>query len=157
MARLLLELSKPEFPKIGDLVESPDGEFNVAKGPFTFSINEPLILANIPSHIFPTTVFESGTDYFESLALQHMSHFLFQCNNAIADEADCHKKFVSRCLFQMLVQQTHFGYNHGPFCLFCDDFRLSNVLIDVETVSISVTIDWGFTYVAPVEFSYVAP
>ncbi|WEW60187.1 hypothetical protein PRK78_005672 [Emydomyces testavorans] len=159
MAKLLLELSKPEFPKIGALTESSDGHFTVTRRPFTFSMNELSTLGNIPSHAFPesTCTFESARDYFSSLASQHMSHFLLQRNDVCTDEADCRKKYVARCLLRKLIQNMEFEFNRGPFRLFCDDFRPSNVLVNVEKICISAAIDWEFTYVAPAEFSYVAP
>lgn len=157
LAKLLLELSKPEFPKIGALQENANGEFVVAKRPFTFSMNELSTLGNIPRHAFPQTTFESTSDYFESLASQHMSHLLLQRNDAIVDQADCHKKFVARCLFRKVIKRIQFKNNNGPFHLFCDDFRPSNVLVDIKNVRVSAVVDWEFTYAAPAQFSYVAP
>ncbi|PGH05709.1 hypothetical protein AJ79_06725 [Helicocarpus griseus UAMH5409] len=84
-----------------------------------------------------------------------MLHFLAQQNDAIDSEADCHKKFIARCLFSKDVQRMQFS--EGPFQLYCDDFRPSNVLVDIENVRIAAAIDWEYTYVAPVEFSHVAP
>lgn len=157
MAKLLLELSKPKFPKIGSLTEGPDGEFTVFRRPFTFNMNELSTSANVPPHVLPNShaIFETAADYFKSLATQHMLHFLTQRNDAITDEADCRKKFVARCLFSKVVQRIQF--HEGPFQLYCDDFRPSNVLVDIKNVRISAAIDWEYTYVAPVEFSYVAP
>jgi hypothetical protein len=157
MAKLLLELSKPEFPGIGALTEGPNGEFTVSRRPFTFNMNELSTSANVPPHVLPdpNAVFESAAHYFKSLATQHMLHFLTQRNDAITDEADCRKKFVARCLFSKVVERIQF--HKGPFRLYCDDFRPSNVLVDIENVRIAAVIDWEFTYVAPAEFSYVAP
>lgn len=120
-------------------------------------MNELSTLGNIPPCALPHSVFETATDYFESLASQHMSQFLLQRNDVIEDEADCRKKFVARCLFLKLIRHTQFKYNHGPFRLFCDDFRPSNVLVDIKKICVSAAIDWEFAYAAPAEFSYVAP
>lgn len=157
MAKLILELSKPKFPKIGALTEGLNGEFRVSRRPFTFNMNELSTSANVPPHVLPkpNAIFESAADYFKSLATQHMLHFLTQRNDAITDEADCRKKFVARCLFSKVVQRIQF--HEGPFQLYCDDFRPSNVLVDVQNGRIAAAIDWEFTYVAPVEFGYVAP
>ncbi|EGE07890.1 phosphotransferase enzyme family protein, partial [Trichophyton equinum CBS 127.97] len=80
MAQLLLELSKPEFTRIGALVERPGGEFTVSRRPFTFNMNELSTSANAPPYVLPgpNAVFDSATDYFKSLATQHMLHFLTQ-------------------------------------------------------------------------------
>ncbi|KAL1955277.1 hypothetical protein VTO42DRAFT_8875 [Malbranchea cinnamomea] len=130
MAKLLLELSKPEFPNIGALTEGPNGEFTVCRRPFTFNMNELSTSANVPPHVLPdpNAVFESAADYFKSLA---------------------------RCLFGKVLECIQF--HEGPFRLYCDDFRPSNVLVDIENVRIAGVIDWEFTYASPAEFSYVAP
>jgi hypothetical protein len=96
MAKLLLELSKPEFSKIGALTEGPNGEFTVSKRPFTFNMNELATSANVPPHVLPdpNATFESAADFFKSLATQHMLHFPTQRNDAITDEADCRKKLL---------------------------------------------------------------
>ncbi|PGH10637.1 hypothetical protein AJ79_05351 [Helicocarpus griseus UAMH5409] len=47
-------------------------------------------------------------------------------------------------------------YNNGPFPLFCDDLRPSNVLVD-ENLRICAVIDWEFCYAAPAEFSHCSP
>lgn len=157
MAKLILELSKAKFPKIGSLTEGPDGEFTVSRRPFTFNMNELSTSANSPPHVLPhpDAIFETAADYFKSLATQHMLHFLTQRNDAITDEADCRKKFVARCLFSKVVQRIQF--HEGPFQLYCDDFRPSNVLVDLKNFRIAAAIDWEYTYVAPTEFSSVAP
>lgn len=156
MAKFLLELYKPEFPRIGSL-KNENGEFAVAKRPFTYNMNQLSTWANLPRDELPDRTFESTSDYFESLANQHMSHFKHQRNNAVVDEADCRKKFIARCLFRKIVREFPFEDNKGPFRLYCDDFRPSNMLFDVDEICIGAAIDWEFTYSAPAEFSYVAP
>lgn len=156
MARFLLELYKPEFPRIGSL-KNENGEFVVAKRPFTLNMNQLSTWANLPRDALPDQTFESTSDYMESLANQHMSHFMHQRNNAVVDEADCRKKYIARCLFRKIVKESSFECNEGPFRLYCDDFRPSNMLFDIEEICIGATIDWEFTYAAPAEFSYIAP
>ncbi|EFQ96664.1 serine/threonine protein kinase [Nannizzia gypsea CBS 118893] len=133
VAQLLLELSKPEFPRIGALAEEPDGEFGVSRKPFTFNINELSTSANVPPCVLPDS----------------------NRNDAATDEADCRGKFVARCLFSKVVERIQF--HEGAFQLYCDDFRPSNILVDIENIRIAAAMDWEFTYVAPAEFSYVAP
>ncbi|KAM5435813.1 hypothetical protein MferCBS31731_006070 [Microsporum ferrugineum] len=156
MAILVLELSKPEFHTIGALEESEEG-FNVTGRPLTFNMNELMLSANIHESNFPTRTFTTATDYFKSLALEQISHLRLQKNNAVKDEDDCRKKFAARYLFQKVVSDVSTNLDKGPFKLYCDDFRPSNVLIDVEKFCVSGAIDWEFTYVAPAEFSHVAP
>lgn len=42
----------------------------------------------------------------------------------------------------------------GPFMLYCDGFRPSNIIIDLEAFRVSGVIDW---YAAPAQFIYIAP
>lgn len=67
------------------------------------------------------------------------------------------KKFTARCLFLEIVKSISTEYAPGPFRLYCDDFRPSNILIDLHTLRVSGAIDWEFTYAAPAEFTCVAP
>lgn len=161
MAFLVLELSKPQFPRIGALVQQGK-EFVVGRRPLTFNINELITSANLtPTDIAPTDAlsptFGSTVDYFAALAEQHLSHLRRQRNDAVTDEADCQKKFIARCLFRKLAPDISAEHRYGPFLLYCDDFRPSNILFDVERFCVNADIDLEFAPVAPAEFTYVAP
>lgn len=156
MAKLILELSKPEFQRIGALRSSGE-DFSVARRPLTYNMNELVTSANLPPQALPANTFESATDYFISLATQHLSQLQLQRNDAITDRDDCRKKFVARCLFRKIVADISTEHRHGPFRLYCDDFRPSNVLIDAHNLRVTGVVDWEFTYVAPAEFTHVAP
>lgn len=161
MAFLVLELSKPQFPRIGALVQQGE-EFVVDRRPLTFNINELVTSANLtPTDLAPTDAlsptFGSTVDYFAALAEQHLSHLRRQRNDAVTDEADCQKKFIARCLFRKLARDISAEHRHGPFLLYCDDFRPSNILVDVERFCVNAVIDLEFAYVAPAEFTYDAP
>jgi len=73
----------------------------------------------------------------------------------IDDELDCRKKYIARCLFQKIAQNIQF--ERGPFYLYCDDLRPSNVLVSGPNLTTTGVIDWEFTYVAPAEFTYTTP
>lgn len=90
------------------------------------------------------------------MANQHFLHLKYQRNNAIDDEEDCRKKYIARCLFRKITREIHL--EKGPFRLYCDDMRPSNVLVASETdFTVKAVIDWEFTYAAPVEYSHAAP
>lgn len=42
----------------------------------------------------------------------------------------------------------------GPFRLFCDDLRPTNMLVDPKTLRISAVFDFEFTSVMPAQFAY---
>ncbi|KAH0829785.1 hypothetical protein FOPE_10433 [Fonsecaea pedrosoi] len=133
MAKLILELSKPEFQYIGALRQS-EANFSVTSRPVTFNMNELATSANLPPQAFPT-----------------------QRNDSITDQDDCTKKYVARCLFRNIAQGISTERRNGTFRLYCDDFRPSNVLIDLQNLNVTGVVDWEFTYAAPAEFTYIAP
>lgn len=59
------------------------------------------------------------------------------------------RKFIARCLLRKLISQIQLEHNQGPFRLYCDDLRPSNVLVDMKQAYVSAVIDWEFSYVAP--------
>ncbi|KAJ5177824.1 uncharacterized protein N7500_000523 [Penicillium coprophilum] len=156
MATLVLELSRHEFDSIGALEENETGFF-VARRPLTLNMNELMVSANLPEKGFPSHTFKSATDYFSALSMQHLSHLRLQQRDAVTSEEDCRKKFTARCLFLNITKNLWTEYPQGPFRLYCDDFRPSNVLIDLDDSHVSGVIDWEFTYAAPAEFTWVAP
>ncbi|PLB47590.1 hypothetical protein P170DRAFT_496393 [Aspergillus steynii IBT 23096] len=160
IAVLILELSKCEFEAVGALEEN-EGRFSITRRPLTFNMNELMASANLPEEAFPSHTFRSAADYFEALAMQHFSHPRLQQRDAVSSEEDCRKKFTARCLFLDITKRLCTENSQGPFRLYCDDFRPSNILIHLDTASralrVSGAIDWEFTYAAPAEFTYVAP
>jgi Phosphotransferase enzyme family. len=66
------------------------------------------------------------------------------------------KKYIARCLFRKIAQDIQID-QRGPFHLYCDDLRPSNVLVSGPNLTTTGVIDWEFTYVAPAEFTYTAP
>jgi aminoglycoside phosphotransferase (APT) family kinase protein len=156
MAEVILELSKPTFSCIGGLVEEESGTWKVVKNPLTLNMNELVRVGNLPPGIFTDRSFGTAGEYFQELAKQQFLHLQFQRNDAVDDELDCRKKYLARCLFKKIAQNIQKG-QPGPFHLYCDDLRPSNVLVSRPNFTITGVIDWEFTYVAPVEFTYTAP
>ncbi|KAK2737074.1 hypothetical protein FQN55_001286 [Onygenales sp. PD_40] len=152
MAQVMLELSKPTFPAIGAL-KWEAGDWNVAKRPLSLNMNELVRVANCPPSVFAQHSFQTASEYFQELATQQFLHLKYQRNDAVKDEHDCRKKYIARCLFRRIAQQI--SAEPGPFHLYCDDLRPSNVLVSGLTVT--GVIDWEYTYVAPAEFTYTAP
>ncbi|KAL1850623.1 hypothetical protein Plec18170_006908 [Paecilomyces lecythidis] len=157
MAEIMLELSKPTFPYIGALEQEDAGTWVIQKRPLTFNMNRLTQFSNIPPGVFAKQHFTNAADYFEELAKQHLYHLEFQQNDAVTDAADCRRKYVARCLFIKIAREVSQKYCTGPFRLFCDDFHPKNILVHPTEPVVTGVIDWEFTYVAPVEFSYAAP
>lgn len=155
MANVLLKLSRCQFPAIGGLVKNSGG-FSVKKRAMTFNTNELVSMGNFPPKRLCQNTFQDANTYLVSLANEHFNHLETQRNDAIIDEDDCRKKYIARCLFREVVRQYSKTHSDGPFILFCDDLRPSNVIVD-DDLNIRAVIDWEYSYVAPAEFSYCSP
>ncbi|APA05484.1 hypothetical protein SS1G_09912 [Sclerotinia sclerotiorum 1980 UF-70] len=157
MTNIVLDMSKPEFNRIGCLVRTDEGEYTVGRRPLSIRLSEFSISANLaPEHLTNST-FTSSVEYFDLLAQQHLDQLRYQQNDVIEDELDCKKKYVSRCLFRRVIRQVCAEYSNEPFRLLCDDFRPSNALANMERFQISAVVDLEFSYAAPSEFTYAAP
>ncbi|KAL3478308.1 hypothetical protein BJX99DRAFT_245621 [Aspergillus californicus] len=163
LAGILLQLSRPSFPRIGSLAQIDDFTWEVAHRPLSMPMNELVRLGSLPQSLLPhpDTTFASASSYFEHLAELHMIHLTNQRNDAICSYDDCRRKFIARTLFRRLAREQKLtkrstSLDKGPFKLWCDDFRPSNVLISKD-LKITGVIDWEFTYVAPVEYTHSPP
>ncbi|RMZ79404.1 hypothetical protein DV738_g3332, partial [Chaetothyriales sp. CBS 135597] len=159
MAKILIQLSKCEFTRIGGLSRDESRRWCIGKRPMTVNANQLVALANYPPAELPAGTFATATDYFAALAETHMTHLRTQRNDAIEDEADCRKKYVARCLFRVVAKRFSEARDrdNGPFRLVCDDLRPSNVIVDEEELNLRAVIDWEFSYAAPAEFTYCSP
>lgn len=155
MAGIILEMYKLPFPRIGAICHVP-GSWKVSKRPLSLNMNELVRVGNFPPDRFSKDSFETASEYFQELANQHFFHLHYQRNNAVDDADDCRKKYIARCLFRKITKEIR--TEKGPFRLYCDDLRPSNVLVASESdFTVKAVIDWEFTYSAPVEFSHAAP
>jgi aminoglycoside phosphotransferase (APT) family kinase protein len=159
VADILLQLSRLEFPAIGSLEQSGESSWEATYRPLSIHMNELVRLGTLPRSKLPKGNFKSSLDYFESLSQLHIEHLFWQRNDAVESQVDCQRKYVARQLFQKLVSEKKLSssvYNNGPFKIWCDDLRPSNILLD-ENLQIVGVIDWEFAYAAPAEFSFAPP
>lgn len=156
MAKILIQLSKCQFTHIGGVSRDQLGHWCIGKRPLTLDANQLVALANYPPDSLPANIFSTATDYFVAMARNHITHLRTQRNDAVDDEIDCRKKYVARCLFLKVAENFSKAHNNGPFRLFCDDLRPSNVIVDSE-LNVRCVIDWEFCYAAPAEFTYCSP
>ena len=156
MAKVLIELSGCRFTHIGGVARDDHKGWCVKKRPITMNMNQIVSCGNFPPNLLPEHAFSTANEYFTSLAETHIMHFKTQRNDAVDDEADCQKKYVARHLFLKIARNFSNTHNHGPFPLYCDDLRPSNVLVDSE-LNFRGVIDWEYCYAAPAEFTYCSP
>ncbi|KAL5364873.1 kinase-like domain-containing protein [Aspergillus floccosus] len=163
LAEVLLQLSRPSFPRIGALRQSDDFTWEVAYRPLSMPMSELVQLGSLPRSRLPSpdATYETASSYYEALAELHIAHLANQRNDAIDSADDCRRKFAARCLFRKLARSRKLtkrwaSLDKGPFKLWCDDFRPGNVLLG-DALKIVGVVDWEFTYGAPVEFPYAPP
>lgn len=159
LADVLLQLSKLEFPKIGSLEEVADSEWEVRRRPLSIHMNELVRLGTLPRKKLPDSAFANSFEYFEALAQLHSDHLEHQRNDAVDSETDCRRKYIARRLFCKLIKERKVAsgaHANGPFKLWCDDFRPTNVLLDANMQIVGV-VDWEFTYTTPAEFCFAPP
>ncbi|PYH70895.1 phosphotransferase family protein [Aspergillus vadensis CBS 113365] len=136
--QIILELSKPIFSSIGALEEGSQ-MWKVAQRPLTLNMTNC-----------------TAGEYFEELARQQLLYLQYQRNDAVEDEQDFRKKCIARCLLREIARE-YKKQRSGPFHLYCEDLRPSNVLVAKQDFLLTGVIDWEFTYVAPAEYTYTAP
>lgn len=156
MARVLVELSRCQFSRIGAVGQDESGNWCVKKRPVTLNMNQIVSCGNYPPNALPQQSFATANAYFTALAETHISHLRTQRNDAVADEVDCRKKYVARHLFLKIARNFSTKYDNGPFPLYCDDFRPTNVIVDSD-LNIRGVIDWEYCYAAPAELTYCSP
>ncbi|KAK4098481.1 hypothetical protein N658DRAFT_568708 [Parathielavia hyrcaniae] len=188
MARMVLQLAQPTFPRIGSLLETSPGSFQVLARPLTLNMNQLVSLSNVPASVLPPkdTKFQTADEWYTALAEMHIATLVFQHNDMVESEDDCRSNYVARQLFRRLARQgrlSSFGFaqdnwsaqaqqqhddargtlpapapdsSGGPFRLWSDDLRPSNVVVDDEDTVLGV-IDWKFAYVAPTQFALDPP
>lgn len=157
MAWIALALFKCKFAHIGAIQnDAPEATWSVTKRALTFNMNELIGLANFPPQDFHKCRFSMASEYFVTLAEHHLHHLKTQRNDAVFDEADCRTKYIARCLFRKIARDFCSSYNQGPFPLFCDDLRPSNVIVDKD-LHVRAIIDWEYCYAAPAEFAHCSP
>lgn len=153
-------MSLPSLPRIGSFSETSEFEWSVTERPLTFNTNELAQLGDVPFDRLPTHTFSTASSYYSALADMHLEHLSVQHNDAVESEDDCRRKYVARHLFRKLASERrldhHPEFEEGPFKLFCDDLRPTNVLM-TDGDAVAGVIDLEFTFAAPAAFAFSPP
>lgn len=160
IASFLLELSRLEFPRIGAISkDATSGEWAVTGRPLTYDMNEVVTVGGCPAEELAAMAapFDRATDYFAACAQYFQRHQEAQRNIASDDEVVAWEQFIARRCFAKLIPTYGTVDDAGPFRLFCDDLRPSNMFIDPETLRITAVFDFEFTNVMPAQFAYDVP
>ncbi|KAL2754160.1 hypothetical protein ACRALDRAFT_1076014 [Sodiomyces alcalophilus JCM 7366] len=155
LADYILQISRLEFPLIGAISKNSSGAWAVTERPLTYDTNELVTATGYPADQLPTAPFNTSSDFFHSVARQRLVHLNTQRNLA-KDEADVQRRLISRHRFKQLIPKYCID-DTGPFKMFCDDLRPSNMLIDTKSLRITALLDFEFTNSMPTQFVYDPP
>jgi hypothetical protein len=155
IADLMLQLYEFDFDHIGAISKDLSGSWSVTGRPLTYSMNELATTAFYPVDTFPTTPFQSASEYFRCLVSEQKTHLWTQ-RNLCGSPIEAHDRYVSRYLFAQSVDKYCLN-DHGPFKLFCDDFRPQNLLVDPITLRIKAVLDLEFTNAMPSQYASEPP
>ena len=160
LATVMLELSSPKFSQIGALSKDQvSGDWVVASRPFTCDMNEVVNIGMRSADFFDTITgpFDRAGDYFNMCARYFILHMEQQRNIAGNDGVLAWTQYVARHCYPLLIPRYGAVDDNGPFRLFCDDLRPSNMLIDPDTLRITAVIDFEFTNAMPAQYSQDVP
>ncbi|CAM1503233.1 Fc.00g080090.m01.CDS01 [Cosmosporella sp. VM-42] len=180
VATCLLQLSELSFPRIGSLVETVEGSYEIAGRPITHNMTDMVRLAHIPPTVLPPPgkTYRSADEWYTELAEMNIAQLTFQHNDLVTSADDCRNKYVARQIFRRLAKQgklSTFGFaednwsaqssklkletstlspapvSTNAFRLWGDDFRAGNILLN-DSDDIAALIDWEFAYAGPTQF-----
>lgn len=159
IAGFMLELSLLEFPRIGAIAQdAKSGEWAVTEPPLTYDMNEVVAFAGFPAdHFTGTAPFDRATEYFFERARCLQKNLETHRNVGFEDKNITWERYVARQCFAKLVPTYGTMDDLGPFRLFCDDMRPSNMLADPKTMRITALLDLEFTNVMPAQYAYDLP
>ncbi|KAI9696489.1 MAG: hypothetical protein M1820_008117 [Bogoriella megaspora] len=154
IAGYMLQISQLRFPRIGAISKDDRGNWSIRR-PLTYNMNELVTVAFYPKDRFSTTPIDRASDFFKSVANEHLSHLMIQRNLA-DDEEIARKRFIARRQFTQLIPRYCID-DSGPFIPFCDDLRPANMLVNPETLQITAVFDFEYTNAMPAQFAYDPP
>jgi hypothetical protein len=110
------------------------------------NMNSILDLTGSPESLLPAQdqVFATSKEWYSSMADMHLIQLSFQQNNAVEDEDDARDKYVALQLFRNVASEGRLDSKSSnddygtSFCLFSEDLRPSNVLIDKDLKVVGV-------------------
>ncbi|KAL5331394.1 hypothetical protein ACEPPN_000924 [Leptodophora sp. 'Broadleaf-Isolate-01'] len=87
LADYMLQISRLDFARIGAISKDPTSNtWSVTGRPLTYNMNELATSTGYPIDRFPTAPFDRASDYFKSVATEHLIHLQTQRN--LADDAE---------------------------------------------------------------------
>ncbi|KAJ0161413.1 hypothetical protein CTA2_6255 [Colletotrichum tanaceti] len=161
IAGFMLELSRLSFPRIGAISQNAtSGQWDVTRRPLTYDMNEVVTLGGYPTatdRLNSAGPFDRASHFFAARAKSFQGHLEAQRNIVADDEDVAWDEFVARHRFERMIPTHGTVDEAGPFRLFCDDLRPTNMLVDPDTLRISAVLDLEFTNAMPAQFADDVP
>lgn len=159
IASFLLEISRLEFPSIGALSKDDSSDqWTVNQRPLTYDMNELATLGEMAPDRFAPHPFHCAREYFAAQAQYMQDHLESQRNITGGSDDYAWKLLMARRGFAQLASKyCSKADDTGPFRLFCDDLRPTNMLADPKTLRITAVLDLEFTNAMPPQYAYDIP
>ncbi|KAK2042445.1 hypothetical protein LZ31DRAFT_623523 [Colletotrichum somersetense] len=159
IAGFMLELSRLSFSRIGAISQNAmSGQWEVTRRPLTYDMNEVVTLGGYPiDRLNSAALFDCASQFFAARGKSFQVHLEAQRNIAADDEDLAWNEFVARHCFAHIIPTNGTVNEYGPFPLFCDDLRPTNMLVDSETLQITAVLDFEFTNAIPAQYAYDVP
>lgn len=157
LADVYIQLRRFEFPSIGCLVRSPEGDFRVGKKTTSIDINMQELEGLRPSHIQASYYaaddsLTSASDYVAML-LEIADHAFVQGRSSVleGDEVGRDALYHLHIFRRFADQWVDKRLDRGPFVLVHGDLELFNLLVNQDLEIVSV-LDWEWSRVVPLQF-----
>ncbi|KKY29371.1 putative phosphotransferase family protein [Diaporthe ampelina] len=165
-----IQLSQLHAPSISAL-DVVDGRSVPGGAPMPFLLNNQITSYHVPEPVFAPDITSAKTlstsrQWHVSIAEMYIAGLLYD-TDLERDGEEIREKFVARYLFRQLAKKrrhpqrpdddgTAAEETKESFRLWCDDFRMHNVLCN-EKGDVQGVIDWEFVYFAPESYAYDPP
>jgi hypothetical protein len=157
LADVYIQLRRLEFPSIGCLVSSPEGDLKVGKKVTSIDTNMQELEGLRPSHIQASYYADgnsltSASDYVAML-LEIADHAFVQGRSSVLEgDEDGRDALYHLHIFRRFAEQwVDKRLDRGPFVLVHGDLEPFNLLVNQDLEIVSV-LDWEWSRVVPLQF-----
>lgn len=126
--------------------------------PGVYDLKELVTIGDMAPDRFATTPSHRASEYFAARAQDILEHLEAQRNISDGSDDCAWKLLMARRGFARLAPKySSKADDEGPFRLFCDDLRPTNMLVDPETLRITAVLEFEFTNAIPAQHVYDVP
>ncbi|KAL8694225.1 MAG: hypothetical protein Q9224_003611, partial [Gallowayella concinna] len=149
LSRIILDLARVPFPRIGSLVLDHKGIVQLGNRPLNFRLQQ-LENKSVPTDIDRDTTYDSTEVYFSCLLARHDNRILHQENSILSQSDGETQLAVLAAMRALLPNYATRRFRDGPFFFNFIDIHPNNVFVDANW-RIKCLIDLEWACVRPVE------